>query len=562
MTRLALALCLCVSTGASAARLDGPVGDFRLLDRDGRSHELYRLSRRRAVVLTLRVADCAPVASSIQALRRVQYRAKADDVPFFLIAASSDGLGTASLPGLDAPILADAAGIVTSSLGLESDGETLIIDPARWNVVFRGRAARAGEALDDFLAGRPVKGDGRAADGCRLSAEETRIPSYEREIAPLVRRRYQRCHAAAEGIAPLTSHASLHAWAPAVRESLLTGRMPPWGADKRYGPYADDPSLAPEELSALVRWIDAGSPRGSGDDPLLQPLPQPPWELGPPDIVLEMDREAVISSSGGVTYRYFQLGPPLERELLLRAVEIRPSNTRLAHHAIVFAFPKPYQEYANLRENPSSGQLMAIRPPGSRFVWNWTHGRRTAELPEGTAIRVPKGRHLTLEIHYDPTGRPERDRTQVGLYLYRGGKPPRDVKFQILNKRDVRIPPRTREHLMGPYEAFRFERAAALVSFRPHMHQRGARMRAVAELPDGKKETLLSIPRFDSKSQLTYMFETPRVVPAGTRVWVDGAYDNSADNPVNPDPDKAVSWGLTSDDEMFLLILSYFDADG
>jgi len=362
----------------------------------------------------------------------------------------------------------------------------------------------------------------------------------------------------------MTSHADLRGWTPMIRETLLTRRMPPWQADPRHGSFVGDMSLSPEELSALIRWIDSGAPRGEGPDPLSETQERTPqdWPLGQPDIILSMKDAAVIPASGTWTYQYYPLTEATDRELWIQSIDIRPENPRVVHHAWLLDFPTPPAQH---ERNQKSGMMAAIRrfktPEGRiRALWNWNPGRLPAVLPEGVAIRVPKGRYLVLEIHYNPIGRQETDKTKLGLYLYRGKPAPKELKFGFFESRDFMIPPQEKDHPVGPFTAHQFRQNSYLLSLRPHMHYRGARMKAAARYPDGQTETLLSVPSYDFNWQHSYILTKPKLLPVGTTILVGGSFDNSSSNPANPDPNRKVSWGLSGEDEMFILYFSYFDA--
>jgi hypothetical protein len=198
-----------------------------------------------------------------------------------------------------------------------------------------------------------------------------------------------------------------------------------------------------------------------------------------------------------------------------------------------------------------------VRPEDAVDLIGWVPGYpRQTVLEADVAIRVPAGRHLVAEIHYTTTGKPEVDQTAIAIYLCPPDAPPPLVleKLEIAT-RDFAIAPGATDH---PATAtHRLERDLTLITMTPHMHVRGKRMRARARFPDGTEETLLSVPAYDFRWQRGYRLTERRVLPAGTELLVDGAFDNSAANPANPDPARTVKWGPQSEDEMFVLYMGH-----
>jgi hypothetical protein len=568
MARLAAAASALLLTLSAAA--ESPVGDFRLLDQNGISRELYRDSDRRAIAIVSADEGCAAFRASIPELRELKRRLDSRGVDFLLLdsdprADREDVRSRAAQDGLDVPVLFDGSGVVARSLGFTRVPEALVVDPRDWSAVYRGAIARGSgtlglaDALDAALAGRVVgPSSAPAADvGCPLAGEPRESPTYVKDAAPILLEKCVRCHADLEGPAPLVGYERIRGWSAMIRETLLTQRMPPWSADPRYGTFAGDLSLSTAEMRTLVDWIDAGAPRGEGDDPLATAAPPEAWPLGSPDVALAMDEFAVVPATGEISYRYFPVAGPLEKDLWIRAATIVPGNPRAIHHINLFASMRPMAQFDR---NRKSGTMTAVRNHRMRLVFCWVPGVGSTVLPPGIALRVRRGSYLTLEIHYTSVGREQRDRTRVGLYLYRGVKPPVPLKRWRKEKTDLAIPPGDARHEIPAELMFRFPRDAYLVSLRPHMHYRGAGARYTAEYPDGTREILLSVTNYDFNWQFRYEFAPPKRVPAGTAIYVEGAFDNSRSNPANPDPRRRVPWGLATTDEMFLSWLEYYDA--
>lgn len=560
------ALLLAVGAARAAESSERMLPDFRLLDESGVSRRLSGYGDHDAVVIVAHSGRCATSRRDAARVEELRLRRRGKDVQFLLL--DGDGAGHEELSAaaadyaLRVPLLVDPTGAVTRSLGARRASEAFVIRARERRLAWRGPLSDVDAALRAALDGGAVPPSVVEAGepGCPLAERERSEVSYER-AARILRERCAGCHWDETGPAPMTSYEKVRGWAPMMREALLTGRMPPWTADPRFGHFANDISLSQEQRRELADWLEAGAPRGEGGDPLAEhrPRPRERWPMGPPDLVLSMNEPVVVPASGTFTWQYTQLLGPLPEDMWIRGAQINPGNLRVAHHVFVYDFPGPFRAYEGYQKNWKSKGMSAIRPAGIIPVWNWTPGRLPVELAPGVGIRVRKGRYLVLEVHYTPSGREESDRTEVGFYLHKSTSPLIEMKVMRLNKTDLLVPAGAREYVVGPQLVKRFSRDARLAAIRPHMHLRGARMRVVARFPDGRSETLLSVPRYDFDWQHLYMLKEPLFMPAGTEVFADGAYDNSRMNPANPDPDADAGWGLASDDEMFFCWLHYYE---
>jgi hypothetical protein len=348
----------------------------------------------------------------------------------------------------------------------------------------------------------------------------------------------------------MTDHATVRGWSPMMGEVLRTGRMPPWQADPAFGRFADDLGLPDAERATLLRWIEAGAPRGDGPDPLAEhpAVPVPEWPLGPPDLVVEAS-ERRLPAAGVIPYLYERVEIPLDREAWVRAVDLRPSNPAVMHHALVW-IDYPDGEHAPRTEGPrfTRGMLAGYVP-----------GRRMRPFPAGTGYRLPAGSKLYFQLHYTATGRPETDRPRLGLY-FADGPLEHELRTGAAANFEFEIPPHAADHQETAIEVL--DHDVVLYRMTPHMHYRGKRMRIDARFPDGRVETLLSVPRYDFNWQHQYVFDPPRRLPKGTAIEVTAGFDNSARNPANPDPDVAVSYGEQSYEEMLFGYFLYRDDDG
>lgn len=564
----ALLIALVGLLASGDVRAGAQVDDFGLLDHRGVFHRLHAEAHRGAVVLFVQGNGCPIVRKTLPVLRQLHDDFAVRGVVFWLLNASPqddrDAIAEeARAFGIDLPILKDEAGLVAGSLGIARTAEAIVIDPDGWQIRYRGpvddrlhyeterptRERYLRDALEAVLAGGEIAVPERAAPGCLIrmdvSARETEV-DYARDVAPILQRRCRSCHRPG-GVAPwaMRDWATVRGWSPMMREVLRTGRMPPWQADPRFGRFRNDLSLASAERAALVQWIEAGAPRGAGADPLAErpPPAAPAWPLGPPDLVIEAP-EQDLPATGVVPYRYETVDLSLERDVWVRNVDLRPGNPAVMHHGLAWIV-YPEGERAPRTEGPrfTRGMFGAYVP-----------GRATHPLPEGTGYRLPAGARIRFQLHYTTTGRPERDTPRLALYLSETPAA-HELRTGAAASFDFAIPPGAEEHEETAVREL--ERDVVLYRITPHMHYRGKRMRVTAELPDGRVETLLSVPRYAFDWQHQYVLETPRRLPAGTRIVAEAAFDNSARNPANPDPERWVRWGEQSFDEMLFAYFLY-----
>ncbi len=546
----------------SAAR---EVPNLSLLDLGGRDHELYRASGR-VVVLFFTGTGCPIARKSAGKLREVERRFGAQGVSCWIVnsypgdstadaARESDELGLRRLTYLRDPKQA-----VALALGVERTAEVVAIDLKSRRIFYQGaiddQFAEGGErptarehflrqALSEHLEGRPVTTARTPARGCRLSfvpgSSAEGIPAYTTEVGPILRQHCVPCHR--EGaIAPwaMDAHARVMNNAAMIEEVLLTRRMPPWDPDPDFGRFMNAHSLSREETQVLLRWARAGAPRGQGPDPLTEPLPPlPDWPMGEPDVVLRLPQPETIPATGVLEYRLIRLANPFTNEVWVSGTDIRPGNRKIVHHAIL------YLKWPGAPDDGSGNGL---------HFCGWAPGSPPSRFPAGVARRLPAGAELTLEVHYTTCGSEQTDQTEVAFYLAPGPQP-REARVLRADNYDVDIAPGDAEsrHLA----TCAFTRSSTIYGLAPHMHVRGKWMRYELLLPDGTRETLLHVPRYDFKWQHGYGFAEPRRVPAGTWLLVSGAFDNSAARPGNPDPTQRVRFGLQSWDEMFI---GFFDA--
>mgnify|MGYP000964852371 CR=1 FL=1 len=558
--RVALPLLLAATLGGapfSAAAAGRTVPNFNLLDLAGRDHELYR-AEARVVVLFFTGTGCPIARKSTPKLREIRKQFGPRGVQVWGVNSYPDDSARDALKeyhelGLQPmTYLRDTRQGVALALEVQRTAEVVAIETSQWRVLYQGaiddqfveggeipapRQQYLAEALEGFLSDKPVPVARTRSRGCRIAyAEGPAVPSYARDVAPLLQRHCVECHRDG-AIAPwaMDGHGRVRNYARMIEEVLLTRRMPPWDPHPDFGTFANGNTLRREDTQTLIRWVQAGAPRDEGTDPLAEPLPpRPDWVLGRPDVILRLPEPQEVPATGVVDYRLIRVPNPFDGEVWIRGTEIRPGNRRVVHHSIL---------YGRWPGAPDDGT------GNGAFLCGWAPGSPPQRFPEGVAQRLPKDAELHIEMHYTTCGSPQTDQTEIALFLAPGPQP-REASVRAAVETDINIPPGVDE--ARHVATYAFARPATLYTLVPHMHVRGDWMKYELLLPDGTRETLLHVPRYDFKWQYYYELARPRLVPAGAWLLVTGAYDNSTAKPGNPDPGARVRAGLQSWDEMFI----------
>jgi peroxiredoxin len=469
---------------------------------------------------------------------------------------------------LSFPVLKDAGNKVADLLGARRTPEALVLDADR-TVRYQGRIddqfgvdySRPGKptrrdlvlALGEVLAGKRVSRATTSVAGCFISrAPQPRRSgkiTWARDVSRIVQHRCQTCHRPGQiGPMALESYADVLDWSETIREVVEERRMPPWHADPRYGKFANDRSLSAEERRTLLAWIDQGLAKGDDRD-----LPPPPtfpkdWGIGKPDLVVTMPKAFDVPArkpKGGIPYQYFTVDPGFKEDRWVVRAEARPGAPEVVHHIVLFIQPKG--EFFN-PEGP--GNVLCGTAPGDMPL----------VLPQGTAKKVPAGARLVFQMHYTPNGKAQSDRSSVGLVFGRQKPRHRILTRPIYPPRFImrldRIPAGADNHRME--SDFDFPQAGHIIAFMPHMHLRGKDFLYEARHPDGKKETLLLVPRYNFNWQSVYRCVEPVAMPKGSTLHCVAHFDNSAKNPSNPDPTRTLSWGDQTWEEMMIGWIDYW----
>ncbi len=359
---------------------------------------------------------------------------------------------------------------------------------------------------------------------------------------------------------------------------VADGRMPPWFADPKHGHFVNDNRMSAEEKRLLDTWVDNGSPEGDPTD-----LPEPPgfvkgWRIGKPDAVYRLPEPYSVPAEGTVDYKYFLIEPDLKEDVWVTSAEARPDNSAVVHHIVMYAVSERYkgvvaklitQQRAG-RDNTEGGQesqgsrRRSLGLAGSlrQMVAIYAPGMPPWEYPAGTAMLIRKGAAFVIQMHYTPNGSPQSDQSYVGFKFARAEDVKKRIRYGMAVNTRLRIPPHDDNYRATASYTFRDD--TLLLNLFPHMHYRGKSFRFEADYPDGSREVLLNVPRYDFNWQLRYDLSEPKRLPKGTTLRCTAYLDNSENNVLNPDPTQTVRFGLQSWDEM---VVGYFttiptDEDG
>jgi hypothetical protein len=428
---------------------------------------------------------------------------------------------------------------------------------------------------------------GSRADAGQTSAQTA---TFAKDVAPIIFARCVGCHRPGE-VAPMSllTYADVRPWIKAIRAKVVAREMPPWGADPRYGVFANNPSLTPEQIQTVARWVDAGAPKGNEAELPSQPSMATGWEHGVPDYVVEMPAPYRVPAEGELNNLYFWVPVPFQQDRFARLLEFRPGNRSVVHHGTNHVGDPPRGSTVDRagelvfadgsRENDSANEHRREDGADLTLLINYVPGRSALPVrAPHVGWRIPAGKYIRFNLHYQPSGRPESDQSRLGIWwsaesevqeLYKmkvGTALPTAIdQQQFYQVEGRRGSPRESQWPSVPAFSENYTvmgvtpvvEAITLYGYAPHMHLRGKDMTWFITYPDGRTQTLLSIPKYDFNWQLFYELQQPLKIPAGSTITNLAHYDNSASNKYNPAPDRPVFWSEQSWDEMYTPSIMY-----
>lgn len=382
--------------------------------------------------------------------------------------------------------------------------------------------------------------------------------TFNKDVLPILQNNCQECHRAGE-IAPMSlmTYTEARPWAKAIKIAVVSQKMPPWFADPKIGHFANDRRLNEAQIQTLAAWVDNGAPEGDAKD---KPAPrkfQEGWNLKP-DMVISVPNAFQLPATGTIDYQYILVKGNITEDLWVRQAEMRPSNNAVLHHGKVWVRPpgSHWMEHATPGVPYSTGMGKNTADEGNDIIGKYNPGLGAQNFEiDGSAKLIPKGSDFVFELHYTTIGKPASDTARVGLVLaksapvtryYTSPGTPAALNLVIpANESNVEV---ASESTVGA--------DVRLVYIQPHAHLRGKDFEIRVVYPTGEKETIFK-GKFDFNWQLGYDLAKPLVLPKGTKIVSIAHYDNSANNPSNPDPTKEVHWGPQNWDEMQSVFLGF-----
>lgn len=464
--------------------------------------------------------------------------------------------------GFRGPYVRDKGRALASALRASTTTEVFVLDAAR-TVLYRGavddqyglgyQKAAPGvnylaDALKEVTAGRRPLVAATTAPGCELElpdaeSREAKDLTWHRDISRIVQNNCQECHReGGTGPFPLVTREDVIEHAGMIRKVVTKGQMPPWFAapategDSHAPVWGNDRSLPPGDKEALLAWLAGDRAEG---DPKDAPLPRVwpgEWRIGEPDLVIGLPEPVQVKATGLMKYVNIQVPLDLTEDKWVRGFEVKPEALAQVHHVLVFVI------------EPGK------RVNGDNFLAAYAPGLPGQLYPEGYAKRLPAGSKLHFQLHYTPNGTAVQDRTRLGL-VFAKEKPKHEVMVAAVQNHRIRIPAGAADH--EETASLPVPEDVQILALMPHMHVRGKSFRFELAGPDGSRRVLLDVPRYDFNWQLSYRFAAPLRVAKGSRVEAFAKYDNSADNPFNPDPTVEVRWGDQTEEEMMIGYLEY-----
>ena len=555
------------------------VADTRFTDLDGKPGVLSHMAGTRGAVFVVRDAECPVSQRYAPRLAEMEKRYGPKGYTFTYLDATphsaKDAREDAAKYGLTGRVVLDSAKRLIGALRATSSAEAFVIDAGgtlryrgavddQYGIAFHRDAATKHwlrDALDRVSAGKDVAVPRTEASGCMFDTDldapgAARPVTYHNRISRIVQQKCEGCHRM-DGQAPMPMQNYSQVYERRAVISYMTSirRMPPWSANPRVGEWTNDASLSRAELSDVLAWVKAGAPQGKAADAPLKRAYAPGWAMGKPDAIVQIPDTFRVPAQGVVQYKYSYAKTNFDSDKWVSAMEIRPTAAKVVHHVIVF-----------LEEPGRKAMNDPTRKPGDPvagggidgFFAATAPGSPATSFPVGAAKKLPKGAWLKFQIHYQPNGLEQVDQTRIGLQFADdstavNGKFEEVESKSAFNTRFV-IPPGDPNYQVIASTTFR--RPGTLLSLFPHTHLRGKAWKIELMMPDSSKSLLLDVPRYDFNWQTFYSFKAPVRIEPGMRLIATAWYDNSKDNPFNPDFTKSVRFGEQTFEEM---MIGYFD---
>ena len=547
---------------------------------DGRTFDLASAKSKKATVVALTSTSCPICKKYASTLAAIEKKYQSKGVQFcYLNTLPSDDIGDIKddikTHGFQGPYIHDKTEKWNQSLKIRTTAEVFVFDSAM-TLVYRGavddqygivyqlnqpKRKFLDDALNSIVANESVEVSATSAPGCDIwqKSDSNSKPAidanltYHNRISRIVQNNCVDCHRK-KGLGPfsLETASDLKSHAGMIKTVVENGSMPPWFAAKSEDEkkdneklvWANERRLSEEDKKDLLNWLASNREIGDSSDAPKPKMYAEQWNIGKPDKEFRLPRKRKIKATGFMDYQYAMVETEFETDKWISAVEIRPTDPKVVHHVLVL-IRRPGQR----RDRDELDGFFAAYVPGNSFQI----------FPKGFAKKIPAGSKLIFQLHYTPNGKATEDQTVMGLKFY-DGKPKHRLRVKGIAQKRLSIPARnsnySREqiHVVG--------RDAKLMAFMPHMHLRGKKFKYELVDPKTKKsETILDIPKYDFNWQLVYRLAEPFSIKGGSVLKVTGTFDNSEENLANPDPNRTVSWGDQTYDEMLIGYVEYYFPD-
>jgi len=548
------------------------IANFTLKDTADKDWSLADCKDKKAVVVIFVGTECTITNAYMPRLGEL-YKTYADKGVAFIAINANNQDTVAKIAGhakeykLPFPVLKDNANVVADKFGATRTPETFVLD-AKGKIVYQGRVddqfgigfKRSGptrndlaDAVETTLAGNEVAVPKTETAGCFIARvnkpKESGTVTFTKQVSRILQNNCQECHRAGQvGPMALSTYEDALNWSETIEEVIKQKRMPPWHADPAFGKFSNDRSLAGADREALLAWVAQGCPKGDSKDMPAEREFAKGWIIGKPDVIFTMQEDFKVPAKAGpngVEYQYFMVPTNFDDDRWIQAAEARPGAREVVHHIIVFVSEEK-GKLGNTRNNRDG--------IGNGFLAPYAPGDMPAVFAPGSAKKLPKGANLIFQMHYTPNGVEQTDRSSVGL-IFAKEPPKQEVRTRAATQQKFMLLPGESNHEVK--SATKFDQEVDLLSLLPHMHLRGKDFVYKAVYPDGKEETLLSVPKYDFGWQSNYRLVKPLRLPPGTKIECTAHFDNSSGNPNNPDPNKIVRWGDQTWDEMMIGFVDY-----
>lgn len=552
-------------------RIGERIADISFTDVDGEAGKLSDYAGTAATVIAVHSVDCPLSKKFTPKLSRLQ-KEMGDSGVAVIIVNFTEGETVANVQAFrkDHDIehvryVLDPEGTFARELGVESTTDTFVVDASR-TLRYRGcvddqyglgyaldapRMEPLRQAVSAVVERRVPPIVATTAPGCALEFEGAPTPlegkvTYHNRVSRILQQNCQRCHRPGEaGPFSLLSYTDAKKVKGMMKYVVENRIMPPWFAEGGSHEWTNPQALSDSERQDILGWIKAGCPEGDPGDAVTDLVWHEGWGIGEPDLVVQVPRTFRVPAEGVLPYQHTKVRVPIDEDKWIQAMEIRPTGPAVVHHVLVLIqYPRRHEkDLVQPDFGDGIGGYFAVMVPG----------QGPTVFPEGMAKYLPRGSSLIFQMHYTPIGKEMDDQTRMA-FVFADREPIHEIQTKGVAEMRFMIPPGADDYKVSAVHVF--DKPSTLLSFFPHMHLRGKSFRIDLTYPDGTEDMILNVPRYDFNWQLLYQLEDPIEVPTGAKLKVTGWFDNSANNPANPDPTRRVGFGEQTTDEM---MIGYFD---